>query len=135
MGGAREAGRQRCGVGEGGVGAAAQRVARDAPSAASSSFTPLLPVPALSPAHPLAASVPAVQARLRAKAGLLAGLKERGGGGGGVPGAAHTLPSAQLEEEVKEGQKEEERGKDNEESGRGRGKKRRRGGWRSREED
>lgn len=106
MGRAGEAGRQRCGVGEGGVGAAAQRVARDAPASAASSFTPVLPLPALSPAHSLTASVPAVQARLRAKAGLLAGLEERGGGRGGVPGAAHTLPSAQLEEEAQEEQKE-----------------------------
>lgn len=129
MGGAGEAGRQRCGVGEGRVGATAQRVARDGPSsAAATSFTPLPPVPASSPAHPLAASVPAVQARLRAKAWLLAGLEERGGGGGGVPSAAHTLPSAQLEDEVQEDQKEEveEGGRDNEESGRGRGKRRRR---------
>lgn len=111
VGGASRAGgpgchrRQHSGVREGRVGAAAQRVARNA--AASTRLTPHLP-PFAAAHRPVRRRVPAVQAGLRAETRLLAGLEERGGGGGGVPGAANALPSTQLEEAEEGGDRKEE---------------------------
>ena len=87
---ARASARQHGGVREGGVGAPAQGVARDAPPRR-------LPrtLPPLTPGPPAPLRGP-VKAGLRAEARGLAGLQEGGGGAGLPPATAHALPPAQL---------------------------------------
>lgn len=102
-GGARSASRKHSGVGEGGVGAPPEGIGRYSRGL----WCPLTSGGSLS-THALSSpSITAIQAGLRAKARLLTGLEERGGG------LLQTVPTIHLERES-ESKRARARGKDGE---------------------